>query len=539
MRRCKMIPHYMISIDSIPLAGTGKVNSKLLPTPQSSDLLSGAASSQPHQEHGRPKTHNMKHDVVAVPDDILPLARDIAAIFTEVLGCCCSIEDDFFFSGGHSILAARAVQMLRTRLKGGLAVPFTALLTHPTPAALAVRLADMRRWQDQADDLPAPLVLLRPSTTPVALSEKWEAHGKKHGIIMTDIVVMHPIGGGLMPMAGLVDALGMRLQGAARIIGLPWSSDSGSGSRKLATNAEDEEEEIFSLPLTVEAVAARYASILAEFISARRRTSHTSEGPPGGPLYLLGWSFGGTLAYETGKRIQSMMIDQGQEEANLQVILLDAPTLDAAVREIHPCALAAENYAEHFIDYIAERTRSRSANTLSSSRREQPLATKTSSTAQTQVQNLTQLLRDSKVDEYTDLAALSPLVRKCYENTRGLPSWITDADLVESARGLQANLQALCGSSYRQKRAEEIVKKNETTTVTVNERRKLGVVQVQASHGLGNLLPDSDLGWETELRLQRGRMNWTRHVVDTGHDDMLCAVDIVAGHIESVRLADG
>lgn len=561
-----MIPHYMISVNSLPLAGTGKVNSKLLPSPQPSDLLSRASSPQQHQqEHDHPDDDNKKPDA-AVPEDILPLARDIAAIFTEVLGRCCSVQDDFFFSGGHSILAARAVQMLRSRLGGeGLAVPFTALLAHPTPAALAARLADMRRWKDQADDLPASLVLLRPSTAPAASSQEGETgqgegHEEKPGMTI-DVVVMHPIGGGLMPMAGLVDALGARLRGGARIVGLPWSSSSGGGSsssgrksssssnssrsrsrnrRELATTGKDEEGASSSFPLTVEALAARYANILADFISARRRSSRGSKHP----LYLLGWSFGGTLAYETGKHVQSMLMEQ-EEEASFQVILLDAPTLDAALREIDPCALVAENYAEHIIEYVAERTRSKKANALSSSLssfcREQPRETKNRSTApnQTQshqIQSLTRLLRDSGVDEYTDLAALPPLVRKCYDNTRGIPSWITDSDLVESVRGLQGNLQALCGSSYRKQRAGagQREKKNEASTVTMrdDDRRRLKVVQVQASHGLGARLPNADLGWEAELRLQRGRVEWTKHAVDAGHDDVLVsAVDLVAEHI--------
>jgi hypothetical protein len=259
---------------------------------------------------------------------------------------------------------------------------------------------------------------------------------------------------------------------------------------------------------------------------------------------LLGWSFGGTLAYETGKRIQSMLMEQ--EEASFQVILLDAPTLDAAVREIDPCALVAENYAEHIIEYVAERTRSRSANSLSSSFssfcREQPRETKKnrstapSQTQSHQIQSLTRLLRDSGVDEYTDLTVLPPLVRKCYDNTRGIPSWITDADLVESVRGLQGNLQALCGSSYRKQRAGagRREKKNQAPTVTMrdDDRRRLKVVQVQARYGLGARLPDADLGWEAELRLQKGRVEWTKHVVDAGHDDVLVsAVDLVAEHI--------
>ncbi|KAM4063850.1 AMP-binding enzyme [Hirsutella rhossiliensis] len=427
-----MIPHYMISVDGLPLAGTGKVNAKLLPAPRPGDLLSGAASPQHHQqESGHSEDPDSKPGAAIVPSDILPLARDIAGIFTEVLGRPCSVHDDFFFSGGHSILAARAVQMMRTRLwGGGLAVPFTAVLAHPTPTALAARLADMRRWQDQTGDLPAPLVLLRPAAT-IAYSGKEggnERDEENQGMMM-DIVVMHPIGGGLMPMAEFADALGARLRGAARIVGLPWTS---SGRELATTRREEEEEEEASSPLTVEALAMRYADILADFISARSRTGRDSKQP----LYLLGWSFGGTLAYETGKRIQSMVVEQGQEEeTSVRVILLDAPTLDAAVREIDPCALVAENYAEHIIDYVAERTRSSSANMSASEKKKKNKSTAQSQTQSDQVQILTQLLMDSRFDEYTDLVALPPLVRKCYDKSRGIPSWIADADLVESSLG--------------------------------------------------------------------------------------------------------
>lgn len=246
-----------------------------------------------------------------------------------------------------------------------------------------------------------------------------------------------------------------------------------------------------------------------------------------------------------------MMIEQRQkEDASFQVILLDAPTLEAAVYEVDPRALVAENYAKHIIDYAAERTCSRSANPLSSSSfyREQSLKTKKnnlavqSQTQNDQIQSLTRLLRDSGIDEYTDLATLPSLVRKCYDNTRGIPSWITDADLVESIRKLQENLQALCGSSYRQQQTGGgNRKKNEPTTATVKDddtrRRVLGVVQVQASHGLRDQLPNPDLGWEAELRLQRKRVDWTRHVVNAGHDDVLVsAVDCVSEYIASRNL---
>ena len=527
-----MIPHYIISVDNIPLTGTGKVNSKLFPAPQSSDLLSKAASPQQQQDHHGHEDHNEKPDA-AVPDDIFPLAREIAAIFTEVLGRSCSVYDDFFFSGGHSILAARAVQTLRNRLSGGrLAVPFTTILAHPTPVALAVRLDDMRRWKNQADDLPEPLVLLRPSTDSAA-SLGQEGNLKKQSE-MTDIVVMHPIGGGLMPMAGLVDTLGARLERAVRIAGLPWSGTSSELSELATTENYKEERAPSPFPPTVEALAARYANILMDFITVRRRESRDSKCP----LYLLGWSFGGTLAYETAKRAQSMMMDQGQEEkASFQVILLDAPTLDAAVREIDPCSLVAENYAEHFIEYVSERARSTTSNALSKNK-----STTRNQTLHHQIQSLTQLFRASGVDEHTNLTALSPLVRKCYDNTRGIPSWIADADLVESARGLQANLQALCGSSYRKQQAGDFRKKNnDTTTITLrSDDRKLGVIQVQASRGLGTRLPDPDLGWETEIQLQEGRLDWTRHVVDAGHDDVLVSsavVDLIAEHIASLGLA--
>ncbi|PHH88347.1 hypothetical protein CDD83_7645 [Cordyceps sp. RAO-2017] len=538
-----MIPHYMVSVDSLPLAGTGKVNVKLLPSPQPSDLLSGAVSAQDGLQNGDGNSEgaDSKPGETKLSSDILPLARDIAAIFSEALGRRCSVHDDFFFSGGHSILAARAVQMMRARLGGGgLAVPFTAILAHPTPAALAARLVDMRRWRDQGGDLPAPLVLLRPATA-ASLSKEEDGggfeerrEGQKQSLPM-DIVVMHPIGGGLMPMAGLADALGERLRGEARIIGLPWTSTSGGGGGnrrgELASTRREEDGEEISSPQTVEALAERYAEILADFISARSRgEAHDSDRP----LYLLGWSFGGTLAYEAAKRLQSMRVAQGRgEESSVQVVLLDAPTLDAAVRELEPCSLVAENYAEHMVDYIAERTRSSSATASSP---ELKRSTAQGQGQSDQIQSLRRLLRHSRFDEHTNLSALAPLVRECYDKSLGIPSWITDADLVESSRGLQANLQALCGSSHARRSGGhgEGGRQKGAALIADGGRARLAVLHVQATRGLGARLPDADLGWEAERRLQAGRLVWTKHEVETGHDDVLVsAVDLVADHIST------
>ncbi|KAK7756790.1 NRPS [Diatrype stigma] len=439
-----MIPHYVICVDQLPLAGTGKVDTKQLPRPGPGDVFSGTFASRRQRSADDDKGDG------SVSKEVLPLAQKIAAIFTEVLNKSeedrCSVHDDFFFSGGHSIIAAKAVQVIRKRL--GLVVPFTAILAHPTPATLATRLAEIGRFQDQASDVPPPMMLLQPSKTSPP---------------QTDMVVMHPIGGGLLPMAGLVDAIGARFD-QIRILGIPWSQEHVGEAQ------------------TIDDVAQIYAGILSDFCS-RRATSANK-------LFFVGWSFGGTLVYEACKRLRLT------DRAAIQVVLLDAPTVEIAVGNIDPRALAAENYAEQVVEYIASRNATVDTHGKSLSSRQGASH-----------ETVQRAFLDHNIDPQTDLRSLPPLVRQSLL----VPAWVTDTDLVEALRGLQKNLQVICGSSRQESRESMLIPGN----------LEVSIFQLQARDGLGVRLASADLGWEAELARQDGKVDWVQHIVDGGHDELL------------------
>jgi len=462
-----MIPHYLIAVKELPLAGTGKVNTRLLHQPRPDDLLSGAPT---RKESG----NSIKN---SISSEIAPLAQTIATIFAELLGQPTnefSIHDDFFFSGGHSIMAAKAIQMIRKRVN--IVVPFTAILAHPTPAALAIRLTEIERFKHQASDLHPLMTLLRPAESVVP---------------QTDIVVLHPIGGGLLPMAGLVDAISARLK-QVRIVGIPWSP----GEEKSNVTVDD--------------LAQKYADIVSDFYKQREMSALRSH-----ELLLLGWSFGGTVAYEISKRLQIAGL-------SIKLLLLDSPTLEAAVRDIKPHMLAAENYAEHIIEYVAQRGTS----TNKGRRLQIENMGSNGDRKQRSSQDLGEAFIAHQVNENTDLIQLPPIVRQVID----VPTWVTDIDLVEASRGLQSNLQALC-NSLKQERRESLIIPSDT---------KVRIVQVQASHGLCNKLTDRDLGWQAELDHQAGKVDWVNHVVTSGHDDMLSSVidpiaELVVKEVKSSR----
>jgi amino acid adenylation domain-containing protein len=152
---------------------------------------------------------------------------------------------DFFVSGGHSLLAVRAVQRLREEL--GLEVPLRALFSHPTVERLLRALASETATQDE---------LL------------WLARGGRGRVI----VCVDPPGEPGQRYA----ALGQALAGQADLA-------------VLRLGGVEEQLDIATL-------AARCALVLA-----RERITHVST--------LVGWSFGAALAFELGQRLQHTQRD--------------------------------------------------------------------------------------------------------------------------------------------------------------------------------------------------------------------------------------
>ena len=129
-----MVPATVTTLESFPLTPNGKIDRKALPEPVS-------------------ETHIRK------PDDAnLTIAQEkLLCIWREDLSLPnLSIEDDFFESGGDSLLAARIIARIRKEF--GLSVPMNALFSTPTVKEIASLLDNASGIEKDEPDLP----VLRP-----------------------------------------------------------------------------------------------------------------------------------------------------------------------------------------------------------------------------------------------------------------------------------------------------------------------------------------------------------------------------------------
>ncbi len=128
-----MIPTAWMTLEALPLTPNGKVDRQSLPAP----------SFKPEAEGGAPRT---------------PAEALLAGIWDEVLGTPGSgAFDDFFASGGHSLLAARVAS--RASAAFGVEVPLSLIFEAPTPAALAAAIEALRvagRGAEAPPLVPAP-----------------------------------------------------------------------------------------------------------------------------------------------------------------------------------------------------------------------------------------------------------------------------------------------------------------------------------------------------------------------------------------------
>jgi amino acid adenylation domain-containing protein len=105
-----MVPRAVVVMAALPLTPTGKVDVRALPAP------------------GDPRPRS------AAPHG--PVESVIADVWCQVLGVpAVGREDNFFETGGHSLQLAEVQERLATRLDSR--IPLTAMLEHPTIAALA------------------------------------------------------------------------------------------------------------------------------------------------------------------------------------------------------------------------------------------------------------------------------------------------------------------------------------------------------------------------------------------------------------------
>jgi acyl carrier protein len=128
-----MVPWAFVPLRAFPLNANGKIDRKALPDPERAAWGAPAELAAPRSE--------MELRIAAIWRDLLRL--------DEV-----GIHDNFFDSGGHSLLAVRVYNRLKRELAREL--PLVALFEHPTIGALARYLeageaepASRRQGQDR------------------------------------------------------------------------------------------------------------------------------------------------------------------------------------------------------------------------------------------------------------------------------------------------------------------------------------------------------------------------------------------------------
>ncbi|MGP3966093.1 alpha/beta fold hydrolase, partial [Streptomyces sp. 6N223] len=199
-----------------------------------------------------PLTPNGKTDHQALPAPSTTTSSDgrppstpreeiLCTLFADVLGLTrVTIDDNFFHLGGHSLLATRLISRIRTTL--GVDLPLRVLFGHPTVAELAPLLEG-----DDGDDRALDVLLpLRPGGT------------------LPPLFCVHPGSGMCWSYAGLLPHLSADFP----VYGL----------QSHALMHPDE------IRQSVEEVAE-------DCVAAMKRVQ------PHGPYYLLGHSFGGTVAH--------------------------------------------------------------------------------------------------------------------------------------------------------------------------------------------------------------------------------------------------
>ncbi|MEO7020993.1 MAG: amino acid adenylation domain-containing protein, partial [Ktedonobacteraceae bacterium] len=247
-----MIPATFVPLSSWPMTVSGKVDRRALPLP----------------DYGRP---NLQTTFVAPRTS---MERALAVIWQEVLGLQhVGIYDNFFESGGHSLLSLQLISQIQEQL--GQQVSLSIVFQEPTIEAMARLLSNN---QEEA----------RPWSALVAI----QPHGSR-----PPFFCVHPAPGNVFCYADLAQALG------------PEQPFYGLQARGIDGHVT---------PLTtVEEMADLY-------IQEMRAVQ------PDGPYMLGGHSFGSLVAFEMAQQLQQ----QGIEVALLAILDMPAPVLKRSTSPI-------------------------------------------------------------------------------------------------------------------------------------------------------------------------------------------------------------
>ncbi|WP_261376908.1 non-ribosomal peptide synthetase [Flavobacterium anhuiense] len=139
-----MVPMIWVELEKMPLTSNGKLDRRILPDPESSDLSS--------KEYVAPRTET---------------ERQLTEIWEKLLGVeKVGIHDNFFELGGHSLLATRLVSMIRKEML--LEVYIREIFVYTSIAALAAHVS----VQSIGALLPAVVAEIRPQRIPLSFSQE-------------------------------------------------------------------------------------------------------------------------------------------------------------------------------------------------------------------------------------------------------------------------------------------------------------------------------------------------------------------------------
>ena len=237
-----LIPSALVFLPQIPLNANGKPDRKALPPPEPP-----------------------RRTVETVTETPNGLEQSLLPIWQEVLGIASlGRHDNFFDSGGHSLLALQLFGRIEKQL--GVSLPFPTIFQAPTVAQLAKRL----RCKECAEAQEALLVPIQP----LGSKPRLFCIHPDHGLVL------------------FYNELAKNLADDQPVYGI-------QAAGLLENQLPD---------VTIEQMADRYLREIQVL-------------QPVGPYYLAGYSLGGVIAFEMAHRLQS----QGQTVAFLGMLDTYAP----------------------------------------------------------------------------------------------------------------------------------------------------------------------------------------------------------------------
>ncbi|HEY6558875.1 MAG TPA: amino acid adenylation domain-containing protein, partial [Polyangiaceae bacterium] len=272
-----MVPSHFVRLPGLPQTPNGKIDRAALPPP-------GAGSEA--------------SSVSRAPRDALESA--LATIWCDVLHRGrAGVHDNFFDSGGHSLLAVRLFARIENEL--GAALSLSAFVQSPTIGALARQIRAQRRGAPASERSFAHLVVV-------------QAAGAGEPLFC-----VHGAGGNVLNMPGIARHLRKDR---------PFYAFKARGADGRGAPCE-----------TIEEMAAAYLHDLREV-------------QPHGPYFLSGYCGGGIVAYEMARQL----VSAGERVALCALIDTYCPTIETSAERV---AQLKRGVVQQGARYLAQRARAR------------------------------------------------------------------------------------------------------------------------------------------------------------------------------------